>query len=106
MKHRLARQTYTFAAALMLGACGASPAPEFMGAQRANVVRDGRSYTVFYTQNRAEVIRLGWASAGSHSAIRAQMIALIPDVTGCRLVDRTVTGDSGEMRASIICPKK
>jgi hypothetical protein len=77
-----------------------------MGAQRADVVRDGRSYTVFYTERRAEVIRLGWASAGAHRNIRAQMIDLIPDVTGCRLVESTVTGDSGEMRASIICPKK
>ena len=31
------------------------------------------------------------------------MIALIPQVTGCTLNETTLTGDSGEMRASIRC---
>ncbi len=90
---------------LCLAACGASPAPEFMGAKRASVTIDGRSYTVFYTHRRVEVIRLGYASAGEHQAIRATMIDLIPRVTGCRLSERSLTGDSGEMRGSIFCKK-
>lgn len=91
---------------LFLAACGASPAPEFMGAQRANITKDGREYTVFYTDSRVEVIRLGYATAGNHHIIRAQMIALIPEVTGCTLSERSLVGDSGEMRGSIRCPKK
>jgi hypothetical protein len=88
----------------LLAACGASPAPEFFNAKRTDVTRDGRQYTVFQTDKRVEVIRLGYAHRGEHQAIRAQMIALIPEVTGCSLKDNTLQGDSGEMRGSIRCP--
>ena len=44
---------------VLLSACGASPAPEFFGAKRVDVTRDGRQYTVFFTDRRVEVIRLG-----------------------------------------------
>lgn len=91
--------------ALCLAGCGAQPAPEFFAAKRADVVRDGRSYTVFHTSKRVEVIRLGYAPRGAHQAIRATMIGLIPEVTGCKLVESTLRGDSGEMRGSIRCPK-
>lgn len=90
---------------LFLAACGASPAPEFMGAKRVDITQDGRTYTVFYTEKRVEVIRLGYARAGEHQAIRAAMIELIPKVTGCRLSERSLTGDSGEMRGSLFCKK-
>lgn len=90
---------------LFIASCGASPAPEFFGAKRVDVTQDGRAYTVFYTDKRVEVIRLGSAKSGEHQAIRATMIELIPNVTGCRLSDRSVTGDSGEMRGSLLCKK-
>ena len=83
--------------------CGAQPAPEFFGAQRSEVSRDGRSYVVFHTDKRVEVVRLGYAPRGAHRAIRATMIDLIPEVTGCKLVETTLQGDSGEMRGSIRC---
>ena len=35
----------------LLAACGAQPAPEFFGAQRVDVIRDGRQYTVFQQKN-------------------------------------------------------
>lgn len=88
---------------LVLAGCGAQPAPEFFAAKRLDVTRDGRSYTVFHTDKRVEVIRLGHAPRGAHQAIRATMIALIPEVTGCKLVESTLQGDSGEMRGSIRC---
>lgn len=88
---------------LFLTACGAQPAPEFFGAKRTDVTRDGRAYTLLQKENRVEVIRLGHARRGEHQAIRAQMIALIPEVTGCKLLPASVQGDSGEMRASIRC---
>ena len=88
---------------LFLAACGAQPNPEFFGATRADITRDGRQFTVFYTENRVEVIRLGYARRGEHQAIRATMIDMIPGVTGCRLVPSTLAGDSGEMRGSISC---
>ena len=90
---------------LLLAACGAQPAPEFLNATRADVTRDGRQYTVFYTDKRVEVIRLGYAARGEHQGIRATMIGLIPDVTGCILSEKSLQGDSGEMRGSIRCKK-
>ena len=90
-------------ALLLLTACGAQPAPEFFGAKRVDVTRDGRQFTVFHTEKRVEVIRLGWAARGEHQAIRATMIALIPEVTGCKLIESNLQGDSGEMRGSLRC---
>ncbi len=92
--------------ALILAACGPQPAPEFFGAQRVDLTRAGRDYSVYFTQKRVEVIRLGWASNGEHAAIRQHMIDIIPQATGCRLVKSTLQGDSGEMRGSITCPNK
>lgn len=97
------RRTPLFIALTLLVACGAQPATEFFGAVRTDVVRDGRNYTVFQKDNRVEVIRLGYAARGQHQAIRATMIALIPQVTGCKLVESSLQGDSGEMRGSIRC---
>jgi hypothetical protein len=88
---------------LLLAACGASPAPEFFGAQRVEVEREGRRYVVFHTDRRVEVIRLGAARRGEHAAIRAAMIAAITDATGCTPVAATLQGDSGEMRGSLRC---
>lgn len=93
----------TLALTVSLVGCGAQPAPEFFAAKRADVTRDGRAYTVFHTGKRVEVIRLGYAPRGQHQAIRASMIDLIPEVTGCKLVESTLQGDSGEMRGSIRC---
>lgn len=89
---------------ILLAACGASPSPLLLGAQRQDVVVAGRTYAVFWTTRMVEVIRLGWASPGEHQAIRATMIELIPQVTGCRVSERSLTGDSGEMRGAISCP--
>jgi hypothetical protein len=89
---------------LCLAACGASAAPEFIGATRTDVTVNGRDYTVYQKGERVEVIRLGYARRGEHQEIRATMIELIPRVTGCRLRDSSLTGDSGEMRGSLDCP--
>lgn len=96
-------QRLPYALTLILAGCGAQPAPEFFGASRRDVTVDGRQYTVFHTQSRVEVIRLGYAARGEHARIRATMIGLIEPVTGCTLVERSLTGDSGEMRGSIRC---
>ena len=88
---------------VFLAAC-ASPAPEFMGATRTDITLNGRDYTVFQKGERVEVIRLGYARRGEHQEIRATMIELIPRVTGCKLRESTLTGDSGEMRGSLDCP--
>ncbi len=86
-----------------LAACGAQPAPEMFGAVRKEVVVDGRQFVVYQKQNKVEVIRLGYARNGEHQAIRAAMIGLIEPTTGCKLNERSVQGDSGEMRGTIRC---
>jgi hypothetical protein len=89
---------------LFLAACGAQPTPEMFGAERIAVTRDGRDYVVFKKEKTVEIIRLGYARNGEHAGIRDTMIALIPEVTGCTLIESTLEGDSGEMRARIRCP--
>ena len=88
---------------LLLASCGAQQSAQMIGANRTDVVRDGRSYAVFQKENRVEVIRLGYARNGEHQGIRATMIALIPDVTGCNLVESSLQGDSGVMRGLLRC---
>ncbi len=88
---------------VFLAACGAQPAPLMMGAERLEASRNGRQYVVFKKENTVEIIRLGYAKRGEHQAIRADMIALIPEVTGCKLSESTLQGDSGEMRGKINC---
>ena len=94
-----------FGLLILLCACGAQPSPTMMGAQMAEVAVAGRSYVVFWTPRRVELIRMGWASPGEHQGIRATMLELIPQVTGCRLNERSVAGDSGVMRGTITCPR-
>lgn len=89
---------------LALMGCGAQPAPQLFGAERFDVTRAGRHYVVYRKGQQVEVIRLGWAAAGAHQEIRAQMIGLIPEVTGCRLRESALQGDSGEMRGLVTCP--
>ena len=100
MKTRIPMILLTF----LLAACGASPAPEFFGAKRTDITVNGRAYTVFQKDERVEVIRLGYAKRGEHQEIRATMIELIPRVTGCKLRENTLQGDSGEMRGTLSCP--
>ena len=88
---------------LFLAACGAQPTPLMMGAQRLEATRNNRQYVVFKKENTVEIIRLGYARRGEHQAIRADMIALIPEVTGCKLTESALQGDSGEMRGRITC---
>ncbi|MFN4129102.1 MAG: hypothetical protein ACK4GC_04730, partial [Paracoccaceae bacterium] len=75
-----------FVLILLLSACGAQPAPQFFGATRTDVTRDGRSFTVYQKGDAVEVIRLGHVRRRAHQGIRATMISLIPEVTGCALI--------------------
>jgi hypothetical protein len=98
MKHAL-----VLVLSFALLACDASPAPEFFGAERSEHLRDGRKYVLYRKGTRFEVVRLGYARRGEHGAIRETMLALVPEVTGCRINAQSLRGDSGEMRGSLIC---
>ena len=75
-----------------------------MNATRTDITVNGRSYTVFQKGERVEVIRLGYARRSDQQEIRATMIELIPTVTGCKIRENTLQGDSGEMRGTLSCP--
>ena len=91
------------AALLLLTACTASPAPRFFDAQRSDVVVEGRSYAVFRQGNRAQVIRLGYATPAQRKDIPEQMLRAVALATGCTPVATSFQGDSGERRGRITC---
>ncbi|MDE3121758.1 MAG: hypothetical protein KGK00_08285 [Paracoccaceae bacterium] len=88
---------------LLLAGCD-SPAPAMFGAHVVHVTREGRAYSVYRRGDWVEVIRFGWADRRDRAAIRQQMVALIPEVTGCIATQRSLRGDSGEIRARLRCP--
>ena len=88
---------------IFVAACGAQPTPSMFGAERIEATRNGRQYVVLKKEKAVEIIRLGYATRSEHQAIRQDMIALIPEVTGCKLAETTLQGDSGEMRGRISC---
>ena len=87
---------------LLLAGCD-SPTPLMRGAERHEVLRNGREYVVYQKDETVEVIRLGYARRGEHVGIRGDMIDMIPVVTGCRLDESSIQGDSGEIRGRIRC---
>lgn len=88
---------------LLLAACD-SPSPRFIGAERTEVQRGNFTYVVYATETAVEVIRLGYASPTRRGAMRADMEALMSEVTGCRVVPSSIQGDSGALRARLRCP--
>ncbi len=88
---------------MALVACGASPAPQFFNATRSDVVVEGRSFAVFHRDNRAQVIRLGYASPAERALIPAQMLRAVALATGCTPVATSFVGDSGERRGRLRC---
>lgn len=87
---------------LLLAAC-ASPSPQFHGASRSDVVIDGRSFAVFRQSNRAQVIRLGYATPAQRRDIPDQMLRAVSVATGCTPIASSFEGDSGERRGRIRC---
>ncbi|MBI1218558.1 MAG: hypothetical protein GC186_08420 [Rhodobacteraceae bacterium] len=94
----------TLLVVLALAACD-SPAPQMIGATETKVTRGGHDYAVYVRGDTVEVIRFGHAPRAEQAAVRLQMVALIPEVTGCIADPRSLQGDSGEMRARLRCPR-
>ncbi|WP_127900922.1 hypothetical protein [Solirhodobacter olei] len=89
---------------LALAGCD-SASPRMAGGGEVRLTRDGRNYAVHVKGRAVEVIRFGWAPRAEQGVIRAQMVALIPEATGCLPWRGSVTGDSGVIRGRLRCPR-
>ncbi len=89
---------------LALAACD-SPSPMMRGASEMRISRGGHDYAIYRLDTRVEVIRFGYAPRATQDALREVMLGLIAEVTGCHPDLRSLRGDSGEMRARLICPR-
>lgn len=78
-----------------------SPSPGMANAKREELTRDGLTYTVFYTDSRAEVIRTGYATG--ESARREAMLSAVRELTGCDIEPDSVTGDITLLRMDLDC---
>ncbi len=88
---------------LFLAACDASPAPQMMGANSVRVTVGAHDYTVWRRDKTFEVVRFGYASRAEMPEIRATMLAVVMQVTGCNA--HVEQGDSGEMRGTLTACK-
>lgn len=96
---------------LALSSCGASPAPQFFGAERHEVTLDGYRFVVFHKGNDAEVIRLGYLTRAERDPVPALMVLAVELTTGCtvrgpalgRERSPALPGDTGEARFRLKC---
>lgn len=96
---------------LWLAACGASPAPQFLGAERQDLVLDGIAFTVFLKGGQAEVIRHGYLSRAERDRVPPLMIRAAETAAGCPVsgparglwASPSLPGDTGEARFRMSC---
>ncbi|HEY0212404.1 MAG TPA: hypothetical protein VGC40_02305 [Paenirhodobacter sp.] len=96
---------------LMLAGCGASPAPQFFGAERHDITLQGYRFVVFQQEEAAEVIRLGYLTTRQRDAVPALMILAAEQTTGCKVLgphkrfgrSPSLPGDTGEARFELKC---
>ena len=96
-----------FALILLLAACGASPAPQFFGADRHEVQAGGIDFVVFQRGDQAEVVRLGYLRRAERAPVPALMEQAAAMATGCKVVPGSMVtglpGDTGEAKFDLIC---
>lgn len=98
--------------AVLLSACGASPAPPFFGATRHDVTLQGYRFAVLVKGENAEVIRLGYLTRAQRRAVPGLMIVAAEQASGCKVTGPAVgiyrspslPGDTGEARFALNCP--
>lgn len=96
---------------LFLIGCGASPAPQFMGAIRHDMTLDGIGFTVFVKADKAEVIRLGYLSRSDRNRVPPLMVRAAEVASGCKVAgpagglyrSPSLPGDTGEQRFQLDC---
>ncbi|KEO60999.1 hypothetical protein [Thioclava indica] len=96
---------------LFLIGCGASPAPQFFGAIRHDMMLEGIDFTVFVKADKAEVIRLGYLSRRERDRVPALMVRAAEAASGCKVAgpagglykSPSLPGDTGEQRFQLDC---
>ena len=96
---------------LALAACGASPAPQFFGAERHDMTLEGIDFTVFLRGGQAEVIRHGYLSRAERDRVPALMLRAAETAAGCAVAgparglwaSPSLPGDTGEARFRMSC---
>lgn len=91
---------------LLLAAC-ATPAPDFFGAARHDVTRDGIDFVVYQRADEVEVVRMGYLARAARAPVPRLMEEAAADATGCRVIPgsmRTkIPGDTGVARFDLDC---
>jgi hypothetical protein len=91
---------------MMLAAC-ASPAPQYFGATRSEVVKGGITFVVFQKEDQAEVVRMGYLTRAQRAPVPDLMVQAAEQATGCKVVPGSMVtglpGDTGEARFRLSC---
>lgn len=92
---------------LVLAAC-VSPAPDFFGATRQEVMRGGIRFVIYRSGAEVEVVRMGYLSRPARAAVPRLMAEAVEEATGCPVVPGSMTtkipGDTGVARFDLNCP--
>lgn len=92
---------------LALAAC-VSPAPDFFGATRQEVMRGGIRFVIYRSGAEVEVVRMGYISRPARAAVPRLMAEAVEEATGCPVVPGSMTtkipGDTGVARFDLNCP--
>lgn len=87
---------------LLLIGCD-SPSPWMRDAIPHETEAGGYRFTVWQLDDKVEIIRHGMAARTDQPDLRALMAQAARDTTGCRLRPGSVSGDTGVLRAQLIC---
>lgn len=90
--------------AFMLTACD-SPSPQFMSAETSTykTTVDGSTFSVHRRENMVEVYRTSFEALPRQAVILARSLIAIEQVTGCRVVEGSMSGDQAIQQAEITC---
>ncbi len=92
---------------LVLAAC-VSPAPDFFGSTRQEVMRGGIRFVIYRSGAEVEVVRMGYLSRPARAAVPRLMAEAVEEATGCPVVPGSMTtkipGDTGVARFDLNCP--
>jgi hypothetical protein len=81
----------------------ASPSPLYSGGKKGVIAIDELTYTVFFTDTSAQVIRTGLASPSRQAVVPSEMIYAVEQVTKCDVLEATLKGDSSIAEVELTC---